>query len=374
MLYKYFLYAMPLLLLYGMAVGQTTLNPDISAIGTFQAYTHDDNSRPQEKKELNIEYPSLELMVSGYVNPYVRADAVIAWHGGEHNAEIEEVYATVLRGLPLNANVRVGKYLLEFGRLNSIHPHAYSFIKRPLPHEVFFGDEGLSDMTFRASLLLPTGSAYTELMGGVLKGDALMGHEHEHEHEGEEAEEEAEADIKIDPGFFGRLATSLAVSEFGELAFGGTVMNGVYEAHSEDEQLRTWLIGGDAKYKCKSNRNRSLQIEGEGIYRMQEQEEGDDLASYGAYGYVDYRFMQKYNAGGIFEYVSEDHAHDHEGEIHVEKVNTWRAGVFVGFMPIEETSLVRLAGHWTDPGEGDSFGEIMLQFVVSLGPHQPHNF
>jgi len=367
MLKKCFLLILSLLLIYGTALGQSTINPDISAIGTFETFTHNDNARPQEKEKLNIASPTLELMVSGYVNPYVRADAVIAWEGEEHNAAIEEVYATVLRGLPLNANVRVGKYLLEFGRLNPIHPHAYSFIDRPLPHEMFFGEEGLSDMAIRTSVLLPTGSAYTELMGAVLKGDALTGHEHEHE-----AEEETE-EVRINPGFLGRLTTSLAVSEFGELAFGGTVLNAVHEAHSEEEQLRTWLIGGDFKYKNKPNRNKSIQIEGEAIYRSQEQEAGDNLSSFGAYGYVDYLFRQKYNAGGILEYVSEKRLIDHE-LLTTEKVNTWRAGLFIGFMPIEETSVVRLVGHYTDPGDGEGFAEVVLQFIVSLGPHQPHNF
>lgn len=363
------------------ALAQSSVNPDVSVIGEINVYGHNDKSQPEESEKLSLADPSMELVVSDYVNPYVRADAVVAWHG-ETKAEIEEMYATVLRGLPLDMNLRLGKYLLEFGRLNPVHPHAWSFIKRPLPHEAFFGDHGLADVTVRTSFLLPTGDAYTELMAGLLKGDALIGeHDHEHEDAGAGVDHEETVIERPDLGFFGRLTTSLAVSDAAELAFGGSVVNAVYgAAHSEEdsvvvetedpEQLRAWAAGVDVKYKHRPSRYTTLLIEAEGLVRSEEQHEGDRLNSYGGYGYVDYRFRQKYNVGGIFEYLSQKHTYEHEIVTH----DTWRAGLFVGFAPIEETSLVRLAGHWTEPDEGDGFWNLNLQFVFSLGPHQPHNF
>jgi len=367
------------------AFGQTSVNPEISAIGDFRLFTHDDQSRSEEAENFNLADPELELNIGGYLNPYARADAVLAWHG-EHNAEIEELYATVERGLPLNSNLRVGKYMLEFGRLNPVHPHAYSFIQRPLPHETLFGEHGLSDMAVRAGFLIPTGEAYTEAMVGVLKGDVLAGHAHSHEHE-EGEEEEDDEDIRRDPGFFGRLTTSLATGESSELALGASMLNAVHAAHAheqgagdeetEAEQFRAWLFGGDVKYKYSEGRNTALQIEAEVLTRIAQQEEGiDDLTSLGAYGYIDYRFMQQYNLGGIFEFVrtEELHEHEEEEEFEIHESDTWRVGLFAGWAPIEETSLLRLAGHWTEPDEADGFFEITLQFVISLGPHKPHNF
>ncbi|MEW5795910.1 MAG: hypothetical protein AB1772_06070 [Candidatus Zixiibacteriota bacterium] len=365
---KCILFVIVMLSVSGPLMSQTTLNPDISLIGDFRVYSHNDTTHVEESERFNLAVPSMELMVAGYLNPYARADAVIGWHG-EHNAEIEELYGTVLRGLPLGMNLRVGKYLLEFGRLNSVHEHAWSFIMRPLPHEVFFGDHGLSDMAVRAGFLLPTGDAYTELMLGTLKGDALAGHHHE---------EPAEESPLRHPGFFGRLASSFATSESAELALGGSVVNSVYEV--ETSQLRTWLAGLDLKYKYKPSRYTILQVESEGIMRSEEQEGGDKLTSYGGYGYIDYRFRQRYNIGGIFEYArvrAGEHHHDDGEEEEVGVINvsdTWRAGLFLGFAPIEETSLVRLAGHWTEPDDREGYWELKLQFLFSLGPHQPHNF
>ena len=361
----------------GVVTAQTTLNPDISAVGDFRLYSHDDSTRADESEKLNFADPEMELSVGGYLNPYARADVVVAWHKGT-NAEIEEVYATILRGLPLGANLRVGKYLLEFGRLNPVHPHAYSFIARPLVHESFFGDHGLSDVAVRASFVVPTGNAFTEIMGAVLKGDALKEHEHGDDEEAGETEHEHE-DGRRDPGFFRRLATSLALSENSELALGTSVLNEVYgftehdeveEESADPEQLRSWVFGGDIKFKSKPSRYRTLQVEAEFLTRVDERHEGDDLKSYGGYGYIDYRFMQKYNVGGIFERVSRKEAH--EEETHHHKVT--RTGLFAGFAPIEETSLVRLAGHYIDPDDGDGYWEVTLQLIVSLGPHKPHNF
>ena len=364
------------------AQAQTTLNPDLSVIGDFRAFSHDDPLYPAETEKLNVADPQMEIVINGYLNPYARADAVIGWHG-EDKAEIEELYGTVLLGLPLGLNLRVGKSMLELGRLNPVNEHAWSFIKRPLPHEQFFGEHGLADMTIRTSFLLPTGDTYTELMGGLLKGDALIGHSHDHD-EVDDDHDETTPD-RIDVGGFGRLTTSLAVSENSELALGVSMINSVYrfeehenhddhDDHADPDQLRAGVYGLDFKFKYKPSRYTSLQIEGEGLMRTAEQDEIDDLKSYGGYLYADYRFRQKYNLGGIFEYTSLEEEHEHDGEMEIHKVDLWRAGIFFGFAPVEETGLVRLAGHWTEPEESDGFWEFTLQFVFSLGPHQPHNF
>ena len=400
---RFWLVALSLLGVTASGAAQTTINPDISLVGDLRAFSHDDQARAAEAETFNLADPEMELYVTGYLNPYARATATVAWHPGA-NAEMEEVYAEFLRGLPLGAHVRAGKYLLPFGRLNPVHPHAYSFIKRTLPHEILFSEEGMNDVAAQLSFLLPTGNAYTEAFGAVLKGDAFMGHGHGTEHGdieaaarrdgaeplalGTQQHEHEESGQRTDPGFFGRLSTSMAVGVSSELALGGSVVNSVYriESHEHEllteaqqeaedpEQWRSWLVGADVKYRYRPDRYTALQIEAEGIWRSDDHHEADDLTSYGGYGYVDYRFRQRYNAGGIVEFVRTEHAHEVLGETEIEQIDIWRAGLFVGFAPVEETSLIRLAGHWTEPDQNESFWEVNLQLVFSLGPHQPHNF
>lgn len=381
------------------AAAQTSVNPDISVVGMMRLFSHDDEARPEEEGELNLADPQMELYLTGYLNPYARAAATIAWHPGA-DAAVEEVYAVLERGLPGRLGLQVGKYRLPFGRLNPVHPHAYSFLRTPLPHAELFTHEGLRDMAIQASALLPTGDAYTELLGGLLKGDALEQHDHSDEESTEEGETGGEhdhdADVRRDLGGFLRLTTSLAASEHAELALGVTALNAVYgfaehegeeallpaeDDHAEDpEQLRAWVAGIDAKYKWTPSRHTTLQLESEFLTRIEERAEGDDLVSNGAYAYVDYRFRQKYNLGVIGEWVSKEvHGHDTHGESEADDHDpitrdTVRFSLFAGWAPIEETSIVRLAGSWTEPDEEDGYWELMLQFLFSLGPHQPHNF
>ena len=47
---------------------------------------------------------------------------------------------------------------------------------------------------------------------------------------------------------------------------------------------------------------------------------------------------------------------------------------FVGFAPVEETSLLRLTGFYRKPAEEAGVYGAILQLVFSLGPHRPHYF
>lgn len=358
---KAFLLACASIFWLAVAQAQTTLNPDISVIGDIRAFTHNDESLPAEEGEFNLTDPAMELVAAGYLNPYSRADLVLAWEGG-NNAEIEELYATILRGLPLHLNLRLGKYRLEFGRLNPIHPHAYSFINTPLPHVQFFGEEGLNDMAIRASFAVPTGKLATELMIAVSKGDVLQ------IEGGVAAPAELvaavtqEEESRLKPGYFARATTSAAVSENAEFSVGVSTVTSEYD---RDQSLRAWVTGVDTKYKWKPGRYTSLTIEGEFLSNHRELPDDKSMTSVGAYGYVDYRFRQKYNLGAIYEYS--------QGTLD-QGTSISRAGGFVGFAPIEETSLIRLVFDWTKPSGSDGYWTAMTQFVFSLGPHQPHNF
>jgi hypothetical protein len=48
--------------------------------------------------------------------------------------------------------------------------------------------------------------------------------------------------------------------------------------------------------------------------------------------------------------------------------------LFIGFAPVEETSLLRLAGYYRKPAESEGVFGATLQLVFSLGPHRPHSF
>ena len=85
---------------------QSNVNPDISLIGTFNTTTDLTKDSP-DKGKINFEMPEMELFVDGYLNPYARGAGNISYEGGEFS--VEELYANIVRGLPLDAQIKAGK-------------------------------------------------------------------------------------------------------------------------------------------------------------------------------------------------------------------------------------------------------------------------
>jgi hypothetical protein len=166
----------------------------------------------------------------------------------------------------------------------------------------------------------------------------------------------------VELGYFGRLGLSVATSDYGELAWG---VSGVIAQYDPAQTLAASVVGADVKYKWAPGRNTSLQIESELLWNRHETAAAKDLESWGGYAYLDYRFRQRFNVGAIAEMA--------EGAFEPE-VTTRRVGLFLGFAPVEETSVLRLAGDWTEVGDLDGYWSLTLQLVFGLGPHQAHTF
>ncbi len=113
--------------------------------------------------------PNTELTLDGAVDPYFRGIANFIFkldENGETGVELEEAYVvtTALRG---NLQLKAGQYFADFGRQNTMHPHAWSFVDQPVVLSRMFGPEGLRSQGVRLSWLLPT-PWYTETMVSVV--------------------------------------------------------------------------------------------------------------------------------------------------------------------------------------------------------------
>ena len=117
-----------LLLIFFIKSYSGVVNPDISAIGQVIGKYTDDSASGVAKKP-TMELGEVEMMLDAALNPYVNGAFVFSL--GQESFEIEEAYASVIRGLPWNLGIKAGKYRLGFGRLNPTHPHAYPFISTP---------------------------------------------------------------------------------------------------------------------------------------------------------------------------------------------------------------------------------------------------
>jgi hypothetical protein len=356
---------------FGGAARAQNTNPDISVIGDVRAFVTDYATDPREG-DLQLDLTGAEVALQGYLNPFARADVYVGYHDDEF--ELEEAYATILRGLPGGLQLRAGKYRVDFGKLNLLHPHAYSFLDTPLVHQEFLGHEGLADVGFNANVQIPVGASALTISGNVLKGD--FAEPHSHDHDGEEAVEEET--VETDIGYSERVSIYIPTGDYAGFEAGVNALQGVLDATTN---RGVELLGADLKYRWAPDKYRSLTVQGEWIRSQRdvahhhEHEEGgveeehgeiERITGDGFFLFADYRFAQAWNAGAIIEQT--DHAEE-------EGVTTRRFGAFAGFQVMEETTTVRLLLRRIDGDEIDEpYNEAILQLVFSLGPHKAHWF
>lgn len=93
-----------------------------------------------------------ELSLSAPVDPYI--DLFTTFHLSPSEFEIEEAYFNT-RALPWNLQLKGGKFLSHFGRLNPQHAHFWSFNDQPLINQAFLGNHGLNELGLRLNWLAP---------------------------------------------------------------------------------------------------------------------------------------------------------------------------------------------------------------------------
>ena len=350
------------ILLPTTVVAQTSVNPDISVIPRFLIHSDDGQKLGEGKREFSrpdLSFQELELALQAYLNPFAKADVVLTLPGPDiENSKlgIEEVYATVLRGLPLDMNLRIGKYRAEFGKLNMTHPHAWPFVTAPLMQKRFLG-ESLNDLGISASVLLPTEDVYTKLTVDLLRGTAIGG-------------ATGMVDTTGAKPYYAntaRLSSFFTLSDYSDLEIGLSGYTGIHDPYHRD---RFWYGNLDFKYKIRPSAYTSLVIQGEYLLntRTVHLEDEKSISSSGFYLYADYQFFKTYSIGARVDWSESPYSAD-------DKASGF--ALFAGYYPVEETLGLRAQYARTTtelPGFTQSVNSIDLQILFSLGPHKAHPF
>jgi len=361
----------------GAARAQTSSNPEISVIPRLLIFTDDGATLDQGKRKFSrpeFQFQEIEAVFAGYLNPYARADVVMALSGPDLEAAslgLEEAYLTVLRGLPLDLNVRAGKYRAEFGKLNMMHPHQWPFITQPVVQARFFGEETLNDLGISASVILPTGDVYSRLTVDLLRGLSIPN----------AAGLEDTTDESQPYAASGRLMGFFPVGDDADLEAGVSAYTGVHDPYTGDN---FWYWNADFKYRYRPSSYTSLVVQGEYLFNTRDAVQGPDLVPFvddrgnperrsitsgGLYLYADCQFLKVFSAGGRFDWSQSPYSTDDAAT---------GFSVFFGYYPVEETIGLRLEYQHmrTDVpgGEARAVNFIGLQTVFSLGPHKAHPF
>jgi hypothetical protein len=357
------------------AHAQGSINPDISVIPRFVIRSDDGGKLADGRREFSqpdLQFQELEIAMQSYLNPFAKADVILTLPGPDISAGrlgIEELYATVVRGLPFDLNLRIGKYRAEFGKLNMMHPHAWPFVSAPLVAERFFG-ESLNDLGISASLLLPTGDVYTKLTIDLLRGTSV----------GDGAGIADTSGRKPYYANSARLSSFFTLDDNSDLEVGLSGYTGIHDPY---ERERFWYGNLDVKYKYRPSSYTALVVQGEVL--MNSRRAGEDaslnafrdalgraemrsISSWGMYLYADCTFLKQYSLGVRYDrsgtpYSGSDVAHG--------------VALFAGYYPVEETLGLRLEYENTagnTPGVPAAVNSIALQVLFSLGPHKAHPF
>jgi hypothetical protein len=335
------------------------VNPDISVLGdTRLSYIDRDGS-----SDTGLELVETEIAFVGPVNPYASAEAYLGIHGVDQ-VEIEEAKLIVERGLPGGLGLTVGRMLLDFGQLNTVHAHAYPFLDRPLVHQEMFGEDGALDVAARLDWIAPIDAVTLRATAGILRGDAFLGgHEHDAGGGANPDTTSAEADAAPEIGFSGRLELFAEPADDVSFRVGGSVLTG---EHDPDESARALWTSVDGKVRWDLGPARSLVANAEAAFgSLDGTVEHAASDPWGWFGSLDFRMSRRWNVGSFVEGTSERFE---------DGVTTTRTGAFVGFALLEETTLFRLIARTTDPDEGESTNEVILQTLFGLGPHRPHRY
>lgn len=355
-------------------------NPDISLIGQPLIRWTDDADDASRKRP-TFAAGETEIVFDAALNPYARGWATLAFADGE--AGVEEIYFTLLRGLPGGLTLKGGKYRAGFGKLNMVHPHAYPFAERfgvlssYLPGEEAFNETGLQ---ISARIPAPGDISLTASVD-ALQGDTFRLFRETTGALNDPLELDAEnGDLAAEPrtAVLGRLSAFLPVNDRSGVELG---LSGTQGTNNVAGATRTTVLGADVKAKLWTGDDSFWLVQGEVLKLDREDAGWDEIAAaytktpvkpLGGYLFADYNWAKRYDAGVSYERFQQPS---------VDKVWDSAFGAFAGLWLMEETTAFRLEYHRLMPGtpEGatespDAVNSIRLRVIFSMGPHKAHQF
>lgn len=379
--------------LLGRNMGDSVYN-SLAIPGFLHGHGHDDHGHSHAgmnaDKGFNLNYG--ELSMSSTVDPYF--DLFATFHLTEESFEIEEAYAST-RALPFGFQVKAGKFLSGFGRLNSQHPHMWDFGDQPLVYKVFYGDEGLLEKGAQMTWLAPT---KTYLLFGLesLQGQNAQSFGTKGFSYVQNGTSYSVSDTNLPNVWTGFVKSSVDVGDLTLLgglsfAYGGSRTDSLgdeHEPHAFAGISRIYGADITAKYMLDSYRYLSLQAEY--MYRktsgtkyvLQQDNPPTTLTSplkkdqSGVYAQLVYRFAQQWRAGFRYDLLARNDVSADGIRLDLPD-NLPRYSFMVDFSP-SEFSRLRLQFNHDRSRYAElnrkTVNEVFLQLNVAIGAHGAHAF
>lgn len=300
---------------------------------------------------------SAEISFSGAVDHYLTGHLSIAAHeeDGQYNFELHEGYLQTASLIP-NSLVKVGKFFLNIGKLNTTHQHDWNFSNAPKVHKTFLDDEAVGDVGIEYQWLAPTDNYFSITLG--LTNGYTWGHTHS-------------AGVRptvpvhyIHPQIYWLNSSS-----------GGLLTGLTYLGRTDHDNNKYTLIGLDNTYKYRVGKKVDWQFLSEVWMQAKTAADGSTEDQAGAYFFIEKNISDIWYLGlreDLFTNLSQKFISG-PSQKNLDYDTTIQATA-----RFSEFSLVRFSYTYkvqSDQGESDlNENYIAAQLTIILGDHPSHDF
>jgi len=323
-----------------------TTNPDISAIGDFRlTYVTEGN------RNVELHFNALEVQVSSVVDPYASANFIFSFGkdslNGEYSAGLEIATLTSL-SLPYSTQITLGKFKPHFGKVNMLHPHAFSFVDFPLLINNYFGEEGMFMEGVSASILVPNPWDFFQ------EFKIQFGR--------------SETNASFDNGVNNMLLVNAHLDNFFDLTDNATLNIGLSAMTGPNTfNQRTTMAGFDLTYKWKPiqfNAYQSFTWQTEGMVSQTDTAAGTSVHTYGVYSLMEYQIGKRTFVGARFDY---------SGLPAVEQSDERMVSFLLRFQP-SEFQILALEFQNINRNYAPSFQQVVFRAIFGIGTHAAHPY
>ncbi len=334
-----------------------------------------------------------EVTFYSVVDPYAELFAVL--HLSEEHFGLEEAYG-LSRSLPGGFQLKFGKFLSGFGRINEKHVHTWDFADMPLINRLVFGDEGLNEVGARVTWVAPL-DTYLMFGGEVLQGnnEVTFGTSGFSDPFGSLAVSQAARPAL----FLGYVKTSVDIDD-------AVVLLGVSGARGttrKDEDFssggaqgsafsgKSTVLGGDLTVTYLLDPIRSISFQSEFIWKKTSgtsyvrdssliTQRGIDFLQSGIYAQLVAKLDLRWRAGIRLDYLPTIES-DHRGIVEGAPDALTRFSGMVEFNPTEFSRIRLQYNHdqskydvSLSPAKRTVVNELILQVNLAIGAHGAHSF
>ncbi len=330
------------------------IKPRVSLTGDFLANVGDETNQGHDTDRFDLRGVSLNFI--GEIDDKATAVFNFSYHDGD--VLLEEGYLDVWDILPYETNLRLGRFRVNFGLLNTIHLHALSQVDYPAIYREYLGHEGYIDEgvgiggEFSSPWENPFGWSLQ-----VVNGDR-HGHGEDDDHGDEEGDYKRLKGFDDMP-FIARLTHRFTPSDRLSIAWGLSGLTGRFE--DDDDTPRYYLEGVDLTFNWSpfEDEHKRIRWQSETFFSQIDGGENDEN-SWGYYSFVDYRFAPRWSVGTRYDYV----------QLPFDKSDHLRE--YSGYLTHQYTpnNQLRLQVKQSQPDFDKNATEVMLQWIFTLGRHE----